>query len=178
MIFPVPRDLFLLRRAFGAPRTKPVMHLEAGRRDRALAQLAKHPGPLRPRIATLVHRELKAALTGAGLADDAAESAERFARMVAVRTAYDHEQQVADAIASAKAENLAWAREDALMRASGWALAGAGVALGLGLYWLTRRDDRVCQACEDLDGEVFPAGEPPEYPAHPRCRCKVFLRRL
>ncbi len=39
--------------------------------------------------------------------------------------------------------------------------------------WLTSRDERVCDICDPMDGEVFPIDDFPTPPAstHPSCRC-------
>lgn len=37
--------------------------------------------------------------------------------------------------------------------------------------WLTARDERVCEICEELDGKRFPISTPFD-PAHVRCRCR------
>lgn len=55
--------------------------------------------------------------------------------------------------------------EDAHKRA----LKDAGVKR---VRWYTLEDDKVCDACEDLDGEEFDIDDIPS-PPHPRCRCHV-----
>lgn len=49
------------------------------------------------------------------------------------------------------------------------ALADCGVKK---VRWLTEDDFKVCEICEDLDGEIFTINNVPS-PPHPRCRCHV-----
>ena len=42
------------------------------------------------------------------------------------------------------------------------------------VMWVTELDERVCEDCADLEGQVFDADEVPECPAHPNCRCRVI----
>lgn len=49
------------------------------------------------------------------------------------------------------------------------ALADCGVKK---VRWLTEDDFKVCEICEDLDGEIFTINNVPP-PPHPRCRCHV-----
>lgn len=41
------------------------------------------------------------------------------------------------------------------------------------VVWVTARDERVCEECEPLDGQVFRISEAPKCPAHWRCRCRL-----
>lgn len=38
--------------------------------------------------------------------------------------------------------------------------------------WVTQKDERVCEECDDLDEQVFPIDEVPP-PQHPHCRCII-----
>jgi SPP1 gp7 family putative phage head morphogenesis protein len=39
--------------------------------------------------------------------------------------------------------------------------------------WHTTFDERVCSVCGPRNGKVYPIGEGPMPPAHPRCRCNI-----
>lgn len=52
--------------------------------------------------------------------------------------------------------------------ASEQAFRDSGVPM---VAWFTREDERVCKVCGERHGEVFPIGDAPQIPAHPRCRC-------
>ena len=41
--------------------------------------------------------------------------------------------------------------------------------------WLAAEDERVCEICGELDGQVFPIDEAPECPAHVNCRCTLTI---
>ena len=41
------------------------------------------------------------------------------------------------------------------------------------VYWVTQKDERVCEDCEDLDGQTFPVDEIPPKP-HLGCRCLIL----
>ena len=44
-----------------------------------------------------------------------------------------------------------------------------------GYEWLTARDERVCEECEELDGRFFPFGNESELPpVHPNCLCTII----
>ena len=40
--------------------------------------------------------------------------------------------------------------------------------------WLVADDDRLCDECSDLDGEVFDIDDHPDCPLHPQCRCVLI----
>ena len=44
-----------------------------------------------------------------------------------------------------------------------------------GIEWDLSSAENHCEICEDLDGQVFPVDELPEYPAHPHCSCVLSL---
>jgi SPP1 gp7 family putative phage head morphogenesis protein len=39
--------------------------------------------------------------------------------------------------------------------------------------WVTALDDRLCEECESLHGEIFDMDNIPDLPVHPNCRCTV-----
>lgn len=41
------------------------------------------------------------------------------------------------------------------------------------VQWLAGPDDRCCDECLSLDGQVFKIGEQPDCPVHPDCRCTL-----
>ena len=40
--------------------------------------------------------------------------------------------------------------------------------------WLVADDDRLCDDCSDLDGQVFDIDDHPDCPLHPNCRCVLI----
>lgn len=42
------------------------------------------------------------------------------------------------------------------------------------VMWVTELDERVCEECAGLEGELFDADDVPECPAHPNCRCRII----
>ena len=40
--------------------------------------------------------------------------------------------------------------------------------------WLTVLDDRECEECNDLNGEIFPIDDHPDCPLHVNCRCTLL----
>jgi len=60
----------------------------------------------------------------------------------------------------------------AYAQAARWQYRQYGVKRGL---WLTGRDERVCEQCAPLDGQLFPIDALPGGgpPLHPQCRCMV-----
>jgi len=43
--------------------------------------------------------------------------------------------------------------------------------------WIAAYDDRICEECESLHGNVYPIGDTPEIPVHPNCRCTLIPYR-
>ena len=41
------------------------------------------------------------------------------------------------------------------------------------VQWVTALDDRTCEECESLDGQIFALGKHPSPPIHPMCRCTL-----
>lgn len=41
------------------------------------------------------------------------------------------------------------------------------------VMWATELDERVCEDCDDLEGEVFLPEDAPSCPMHPNCRCRL-----
>ena len=41
------------------------------------------------------------------------------------------------------------------------------------VMWATELDERVCEECDALEGEVFLPDEAPACPMHPNCRCRL-----
>ena len=41
------------------------------------------------------------------------------------------------------------------------------------VMWATELDERVCEDCDSLEGEVFLPDEAPSCPMHPNCRCRL-----
>ena len=41
------------------------------------------------------------------------------------------------------------------------------------VMWATELDERVCEECDALEGEVFLLDEAPACPMHPNCRCRL-----
>lgn len=41
------------------------------------------------------------------------------------------------------------------------------------VMWVATLDDRTCDKCGPLDGQIFDKGKEPDLPVHPRCRCRV-----
>ena len=41
------------------------------------------------------------------------------------------------------------------------------------VMWVTELDERVCEECDALEGEVFLPDEAPACPMHPNCRCRL-----
>ena len=39
--------------------------------------------------------------------------------------------------------------------------------------WIAALDDRVCEECSDLHGQIFDMGNIPDLPVHPNCRCTI-----
>jgi SPP1 gp7 family putative phage head morphogenesis protein len=83
----------------------------------------------------------------AGYADGAIEATRSEAAMV-VRTAVSHVS--------------AHAREE---------VGKANADLVKGKKWTATLDPKTCLRCAVMDGQVFPLGEGPRPPLHPRCRC-------
>lgn len=44
-----------------------------------------------------------------------------------------------------------------------------------GIEWTLSGAENHCDDCEELDGEIFPVDQLPEYPAHPHCSCILSL---
>jgi SPP1 gp7 family putative phage head morphogenesis protein len=40
--------------------------------------------------------------------------------------------------------------------------------------WVSAYDDRICEECESLHGNVYPIGDTPDIPVHPNCRCTLI----
>ena len=60
--------------------------------------------------------------------------------------------------------------DNSLIRGRMQAMRDAGVRE---VIWHTQEDDRVCEDCEPLDGQVFPINAMPQLPRHIHCRCFV-----
>jgi len=43
--------------------------------------------------------------------------------------------------------------------------------------WIAAYDDRICEECESLHGNIYPIGDTPEIPVHPNCRCTLIPYR-
>lgn len=43
------------------------------------------------------------------------------------------------------------------------------------LQWMSVIDERTCDCCRDLDGQLFLAGTEPPCPLHPKCRCSIIV---
>lgn len=43
--------------------------------------------------------------------------------------------------------------------------------------WNAQLDKRTCSKCSGLSGQKFPKNNPPDCPAHSRCRCFVFFEQ-
>lgn len=41
--------------------------------------------------------------------------------------------------------------------------------------WLAAEDERTCEVCGELDGQIFDIDKAPECPAHPLCRCTLTI---
>ena len=60
--------------------------------------------------------------------------------------------------------------DNSLIQGRMQAMRDAGVEY---VMWHTQEDERVCEDCEPLDGQIFPINAMPMLPQHPRCRCWV-----
>jgi len=45
-----------------------------------------------------------------------------------------------------------------------------------GIEWALSSGEGHCDDCEELDGNIFPKDQLPEYPAHPHCSCNLIPR--
>jgi SPP1 gp7 family putative phage head morphogenesis protein len=135
------------------------------------------------------HKDIPSALSQAALiwlrtrigwaADEIGEETERMLRQ-SLEDGYaagESMDQIADRVQGAFDVDLVRAQRIARTETIGAANFGAktgyreaGVSQ---LEWLSARDDRTCEICEPMDGEMFPINNAPDIPfsSHPNCRC-------
>lgn len=91
-----------------------------------------------------------------------------LAVMLAKKMTFKVELNVAMKLWSKQALQTA---DDIAMAALIQAYKDAGVKK---VIWCTQEDERVCEDCEPLDGQVYPIDEMPDFPQHYACRCFVI----
>ncbi len=140
-------------------------------RDRKIAALVRGGRSTLPQLISVVRWELEALAAAAGAieADAVRRMADQYSRRIAFSLLADTDYT----IAMSKPQNIAWATEDAFVRAGGNVIKFVARETGTNVQWFTERDNRVCAVCEPRDGVVYAAEEAPELPAHPRCRCAL-----
>lgn len=78
-------------------------------------------------------------------------------------------REAVDGIGRARAETMA--RTETLFAINQGTVIRYGQAGVKEVRFLAGLDERVCEECESLHGEIFPIGEEPTLPLHPNCRC-------
>ena len=89
------------------------------------------------------------------------------ARLIEALPVAQKPAQEIDKALKAVTRQIGWASVDIVDAAVLMAFRDAGVEE---VMWNSEHDERVCEDCEDLDGQIFPIELVPDKP-HPNCRC-------
>ena len=97
------------------------------------------------------------------------EAERKKARFIeAVSVAQNRNQEIDKALRYWTVQVAQYA-DNSVYRARLEAFKAAGIKR---VKWVTQKDERVCEECDDLDEQVFPIDEVPP-PQHPHCRCII-----
>ena len=157
--------LLLMRRK----RNKAEFYANMQRRNNHAKLLAVAAGPLLYRVESMVRAELET--IGQRGTDAQFEQVQAIAKGIAMAFAATVIEAARSNIDAAKNWTRAQAVEEELVRIAGAAMIHAALMSSVWIMWVTQDDGKVCKICEERDGEVYPPGAVPPFPAHPLCRC-------